>query len=350
LHLKNLQVRPIQPSEETRYRDVMKSHHYLGSSPKIGETLLYVALYQDEWVALISFTSAAWKCAARDQWIGWDFRHQYDRLHLVTNNSRFLILPQWHYPNLASRILSLCQRRIQTDWLERFGHPLLLLETFVDPQYFHGTLYKATNWICVGQTKGFARTRQGYAPDISSPKKVFVYPLQRNTQKLLSQHVLKSFYRSGVPKLMLSAEHMSLLPAFFSGMDDPRRAQGRRHPLSSVLAIAAGAILCGRVGYKGISDWAQSLGQKARERFRCRRIDGKYAVPSESIIRNVLIGVDPIQLDHALQRWNLAYGQEDESLAIDGKTMCNAVDEQGKQTHIMSAIGHDSMICYGQKK
>ncbi|MDZ7581920.1 MAG: DUF4338 domain-containing protein [Deltaproteobacteria bacterium] len=90
----------------------MQQFHYLGALPKISETLWYVATWCDQWVALLSFSAAALKCKARDRWIGWDFRHQYDRLKLLTNNSRFLILPDWHVPNLASRILSLCQKRL----------------------------------------------------------------------------------------------------------------------------------------------------------------------------------------------------------------------------------------------
>ena len=103
-------------------------------------------------------------------------------------------------------------------------------------------------------------------------------------------------------------------------------------------------------GYKAISDWADSLSQKARERFDCRRQKGRYLVPSESIIRDVLIRVDPKDLDCALQRWNEVYAGEDESLAIDGKTMCNAIDDQGHQAHVMSVIGHQTKICYTQKK
>jgi Domain of unknown function (DUF4338) len=76
----------------------------------------------------------------------------------LTNNSRFLILPNWHYPNLASRILSLCHKRLCRDWQERFGHPVLLIETFVDPKYFQGTVYRASNWVYVGDTKGFPST------------------------------------------------------------------------------------------------------------------------------------------------------------------------------------------------
>jgi len=103
-------------------------------------------------------------------------------------------------------------------------------------------------------------------------------------------------------------------------------------------------------GYRAISDWANSLGQKARRRFGCRYEGGRYIVPSEYIIRNVLIRVAPAHLDRALQRWNEVYAGEDESLAIDGKTMCNAIDDQGHQTHIMSVIGHQSKICHTQTK
>ncbi len=99
-----------------------------------------------------------------------------------------------------------------------------------------------------------------------------------------------------------------------------------------------------------ISLWAQDLGQKARARFRCCYRNRRYEVPSRTVIREVLVRVDPGALDRALQRWNAHYGANDEGLAIDGKTMCNAIDESDRQTHIMSAIGHRSKQCYTQKK
>jgi len=328
----------------------MQEHHYLGALPKISETLWYVATVADQWVALVSFSAAALKCSARDRWIGWNFRHQYDRLKLLTNNSRFLILPDWHFPNLASRILSLCQKRLPTDWQALFGHPVVLLETFVDPQRFRGTIYKAANWIYVGDTKGFHRTRKGYSATAQSPKMVFLKPLISDAQALLSRPILEPAYRTGGKKIMLSAQQMESLPQFFADIPDPRRAQGRRHQLSTVLAIAAGATLCGMRGYLAISDWAKSLGQKARRRFGCRYHDKRYIVPSMSIIRDVLIRVEPVHLDCALQRWNQVYAEQDETLAMDGKTMCNAIDNQGHQTHIMSVIGHQSKTCHTQKK
>jgi hypothetical protein len=341
----------VERKEEVRHHELMATHHYLGFLPKIGQTLWYVATYHEQWVALLSFSAAAWKCAVRDRWVGWDFHHQYDydRLKLIANNSRFLILPDWHCPNLGSKILSLCHRRLASDWQERFGHRLLLLETFVDPR-FHGTVYRAANWLYLGLTRGYSRTRQGYTNTVHSPKKVFVKALQNNARAVLSQPLLTFPYRQGVPKIMLSAQQMRSLPDFFTDIADPRRAQGRRHSLPTVLAIAAGAILCGMRGYKAIADWAQSLGPKARERLRCRRVNGRYWVPSESIIRDVMIRVDPTHLDRALQRWNQAYGQQDTTLAIDGKTMCNALDTNGHQTHVMSVVGHHTKTCYTQKK
>jgi len=350
LNLSKVLIRPVRPFEEQRFQQLMQKHHYLGALPKISETLWYVATFADQWIALLSFSAPALKCSPRDRWIGWDFRHQYDRLKLLTNNSRFLILPDWHFPNLASRILSLSQKRLPADWQRVFGHPVMLLETFVDPQRFQGTIYKAANWIYVGNSKGFRRTRQGYSDKAHSPKMVFLKPLISNVQALLSQPVLEPAYRTGGPKIMLSAQHMKSLPEFFTDIPDPRRPQGRRHRLSTVLAIAAAATLCGMRGYLAISDWAKSLGQKARERFRCRYQNRHYTVPSLSTIRDVLIRVDPVHLDRALQRWNQVYGCQDESLAIDGKTMCNAIDDEGCQIHIMSAIGHQTKTCYTQKK
>lgn len=328
----------------------MQQHHYLGSMQKIGETILYVATLRDEWVALFSFSAAALKCAARDRWIGWDFRHQYDRPKLVVNNSRFLILPDWHIPNLGSRVLALCQRRLRKDWQESFGHPIVLMETFVDPQRFHGTVYRASNWLYVGDTKGFRRTGKGYSDKMREPKMLFLKPLQPDARQLLSQPILNPNYLTRKSKIMLTADQMHTLPSFFAKIPDPRRAQGCRHTLRAVLAISAGAILCGMRGYKAISDWADSLNQKARERFGCRIENDRYVVPSSYVIRDILMRVDPQHLDGALQLWNELYAEQDESLAIDGKTMCNAIDDEGRQTHIMSAVGHNTKVCYTQKK
>lgn len=350
IDLKQIAVRPVSVSEEPRYRELMQQHHYLGDLAKIGHTLWYVATYEQKWIALLTFSASALKCAARDRWIGWDYRHQYGRLKLIANNSRFLILPDWHRPNLGSKVLALCERRIHTDWLAHFDQQVLLLETFVDAARYRGTVYRAANWRCLGQTQGSRRIQGGYSARDGSPKLVFVRPLRHDAQFQLSRPILPVHYRQEAPKIMLAREHMSALPTYFKDISDPRRKQGRRHPLPVVLAIAAGGTLCGMDGYKAIAGWAKDLGTKARERFGCRIENRQRLVPSESVIRDVLVRVDPDALDRALQRWNADYGQTDESLAIDGKTMCNAIDEDGRQTHIMSVVGHETAQCYTQKK
>lgn len=350
IDLSVVKISPIEARDETRYRRLMAEHHYLGDLPKISHTLWYVATYENSWIALLSFSAAALKCSVRDQWIGWDFRNQYGRLKLIANNSRFLILPEWHYPNVASKILSLCHKRIAQDWQIRFSQPLLLLETFVDPSRFHGTIYRASNWIYLGLTKGYSRVRQGYSSQPTSPKYVFIYPLKSNVREELSARILNPLYQTGELNMSLSAAQMQSLPDFFMQIPDPRRAQGRRHPLHVVLAIAAAATLCGMSGYKAIAGWAKDLGKKACERFGCRYEKGLYIVPSESIIRDVLVRVSPDDFNAALQKWEAFYGHTDQRLAVDGKTMCNAIDKEGKQTHIMSVIGHESATCYTQKK
>lgn len=350
MNLGELAVRPVERAEEARHQGLMQAHHYLGALPKIGETLWYVATYRAEWVALLTVSAAAWKCGVRDRWIGWDVRRQYARLKLIANNSRFVILPGWHRRNLGSKTLSLCQKRLPDDWRTRFGHPLVLIETFVDPQRFQGTVYRAANWVYLGQSLGYRRVRGGYSGTPLAPKKVFVTALQADARAILAQPCLPPGYHTGAPTMRLQADHMRSLPECFVDIPDPRQAQGRRHRLAVVLAIAAGATLCGMRGYQAMAGWARSLGPQARERFGCRRKDGGYVVPSESIIRAVLIRVDPEALDRALQRWNARYGPVDETLAIDGKTMRNAIDGAGHQTHVMSVVGHTSKTCYTQKK
>jgi len=350
LNLHQISARLILKSEEKRFQTLMQTHHYLGALPKIGENLWYVVIWREQWIALLSFSAAALKCAVRDQWVGWSYHNQYDRLHLLANNSRFLILPDWHYPNLASKTLAICKKRLSGDWQKAYGHPVLLLETFVDPQRFNGTIYHASNWLYLGDTKGYRRTATHYSTKKHSPKKIFVQPLIKNVQHILATAVLDKKYQHGKPNMKLTAAQMESLPDFFKSITDPRRTQGRRHQLPTVLSIAVAATLCGMKGYKAMSDWANSLGQKSRARFRCRREDGRRVVPSEFVLRDVLIRVDPAELDSAFCRWNDTYGEQDESLAIDGKTMCNAIDEEGHQTHIMSVVGHESNRCYTQKK
>jgi len=343
-------VRPVTAIEESRYKSQMAEHHYLGYLPKIGETIWYVATWRDRWLAQISLSSAALKCAVRDRWIGWDFHNQFDRLKLIANNSRFLILPEGRHPNVGSCILGRLERRVISDWLQRFGHPLLLLETFVDPSRFYGGVYRASNWFELGYTQGFRRLRDGYNNTPRDPKLVFVRPLCRAVQARLTQSSLIDLGLTGVPRMQIAASQMRSLPDYFRDIPDPRRPQGRRHRLHVVLGLAVGACLCGMKGYKAIAQWADLLGVAARRRFGCRFYKGSYIVPSCSVIRDCLVRVDPDKLDEALSAWALDQLSPNEALALDGKTMKGAVDDQGAKTHILSLVGHHSRQCIAQKK
>lgn len=144
------------------------------------------------------------------------------------------------------------ERRIGADWQQHFGLPLLLLETFVDPRRFHGGAYRAANWHEPGLTRGYRRTREGYSATAEAPKRVFVRPLCRDAVARLTHHDRARLGLAGVTKMQLNAQQMRSLPQCFATIADPRRAQGRRHRLPVVLAIAAGATLCGMRGYKAI--------------------------------------------------------------------------------------------------
>jgi hypothetical protein len=231
-----------------------------------------------------------------------------------------LILPERHYPNLASKTLSLCLKRLSGAWQTHFDHPLLLVETLIDPAHFQGTLYKASNWLYLGNTRCFSRTRQSYSTTATAPKMLFVYLLQANARAMITRPLLESPCQSGTPKLRLSADKLQSLYDYFTTIPDPRRAQGR-NSLPTVLAISTAAVYYGRAGYKGIWDWAKALVPKGRERFRYRYVKGGFQISSESIFRIVLIRLrEPEQLNLALQHWHKVHGQDDESLAIDGKT------------------------------
>ena len=117
-----------------------------------------------------------------------------------------------------------------------------------------------------------------------------------------------------------------------------------------MLALAAAATLCGMRGYKAISEWVDDLSPRVLQRFRVRRRNGQYRPPSLSAMRSLLIRVNPAQLDAALRTWHEAHGSGDSALAIDGKTIRGAIDDEGCQAHVLGIIGHDTKAPWGQKK
>jgi len=139
-------------SEYKLFNCLLSRYHYLSYRGAVGENLKYLILdVQGRPLACLLFGSAAWKTASRDTFIGWTPKDREGNLRYLTNNMRFLILPWVRVPHLASHILSRIVRRISADWQGKYGHPVYLLETFVDCSLFRGVCYRAANWILTGQ-------------------------------------------------------------------------------------------------------------------------------------------------------------------------------------------------------
>ena len=161
---------------EGLWDDLVREHHYLSYQKLLGRYIKYLVFIDQKPVAALSWSAAARKLHVRDWFIGWDDIQRRQHLHHFISNSRFLIPPWVKIHNLGSHVLSLVIKRLKQDWFQRFGVSLWMLETFVDPRYFHGTLYKASNWTPIGQTAGYGKKGIGYIHH-GHKKEVYVYVL-----------------------------------------------------------------------------------------------------------------------------------------------------------------------------
>ena len=182
-------VAPVKRAELPLFKHLLSRYHYLGYSGTVGRNMKYMVFDSTgNPMACLLFGSAAWKSAARDNYIGWNAAAREANINLTTNNTRFLILPWVRVPHLASHILGQVARRIGADWLEKYGHRVHLLETFVEKERFAGTCYKAANWVCVGETTG--RSRNDRHNNLKVPvKDIYLYPLTRNWSEVLCHEV-----------------------------------------------------------------------------------------------------------------------------------------------------------------
>jgi hypothetical protein len=328
----------------------MRQHHYLGFERIVGESLCYVASRGNDWVALIGWGSAAFKCTARDQWIGWGPPLQWRRLHLIANNVRFLILPDYHEPNLASRLLALNLKRLRQDWELYFGHPLLLAETFVDGARFRGTCYRAAGWQVLGHTRGFAKCNRRYWRH-GQPKLVFVRPLVPDARSRLAAPFSPPLTspRKENP-WMIDANRLPLegkdgLLDLLKTLVDPRKPRGIRHPVVTVVALAVCAALSGARSFCAIAEWAQGLSPDALRQLGSKR----RTPPSEPTIRRILQHLDADRLDVQIGQWLVRhYPLAGRAVAVDGKTLRGGHDSGQTPPHLLSAILHQEAVVIGQ--
>lgn len=184
-----LEFEVVEKGEASRlWTELIERHHYLQYRVPVGANLRHLVRSSRKGagvLACLSWSSPAWKMAARDEWIGWNGEKRTRNLQLIVNNSRFLVLPWVHVKGLASKILAYSARQVSIDWQARYGYRPLLLETLVDGQRFRGTCYRAANWIWVGQTQGRGRMDRQHKAHGQAVKNIYIYPLVRDARQRL---------------------------------------------------------------------------------------------------------------------------------------------------------------------
>ena len=173
-----------QTAGEKLYNSLLAQYHYLGYCYPIGEQLKYLISWRDRPIACMGYSSAVRHLAPRDRFIGWTAEDRKKNLRLIAYQTRYLILPWVEVKNLASYVLALIARRICSDWRRTYSHPVYLLETFVDPQKYKGTCYRAANWLYLGVTTGRGKNDQTNRPN-RSLKAVWCYPLCKNFRQVM---------------------------------------------------------------------------------------------------------------------------------------------------------------------
>ena len=353
--LKRVTVRLLREEERARFDALLEQKHYLCSARMVGRTLRYVAELDGEWVALACFSAAALHLKAREKWIGWSARQRARRLGFVVNNSRYLVLPERErLPNLASRALGLFLRRLSRDWQERWGHPVFVVESFVDETRYRGVCYRACGFEAVGPTAGFKRASRDFYHEHGEPKQLYLKELQPGARTLLRRgrwpkELVEHEERIAGPCPWRAPDLESLLDRFRQ-LRDSRSGHGLRHRQPFVLACSAVAVLMGAGGYQAIEDTCRKFTSRQLRALGCRRNrDGVYAPPSDSTLFRVLSKVDTHQFDRIVGDWLL---EQELSviarLAVDGKTLRGSTRTDGKPLQLLSAVTHRLRLTLAQ--
>lgn len=354
--LKTLQIEVItESSDHEEAQLLLKEHHYLGELTPVGERLYYsIRDGHGNWLAVMAFTSAARRLRHRDAWINWTDEQRRRRLRLVANNARFLLLPDRTVPNLGSAILKRVCSRLSEDWQEHYGHPILALETFVDPSRFSGTVYTAAGWEELGLTQGNSRKGRDYYEANDSPKRLFVKALQRGSRRSLQAEQLKpalAYVDEEAPKRCTynSPELESLKERFKRAVPEYHQ-QRCTYPVYALLCIMAMAHLAGAPrGQKDLEVFAASLSQKQRRALGIRRKPNSkyYPSPDQSTFSRMMSKVDISATEAVLMEWQTALRgkpPEDELICLDGK-----IPKHSGGKNVLTAVTSPSMHYLGSE-
>lgn len=354
--LRKVRVRLLAENEVGQFNYYIEQEHYLESSRFAGQALRYVAEVEGQWVALLTFSAPALHLKGRERWIGWSPRQRARRLGLVVNNSRFLVLPKrQRYPNLASRVMGLALRRLSADWQERWGHPVLVVESFVDESQYRGTCYRACAFQAVGATEGFGRASRDFYQEHGQPKQLYLRELRPGACRRLRQARLPeelAVHEAEVagpcpfraPALESLLESLSALP-------DSRHGHGLRHKQRFVLACAVVCTLMGACGYRAFENTCKKFTQRQLRALGGTpdEEDGRYYPPSDSTFQRVLNQVDALAVARIIGQW---LGQQEvgalAQLAVDGKVLRGSGRHDGKALQLLSAVTHHLRLTLDQ--
>lgn len=305
-NLDKLTVRPIRPDERTTWDHLMTSHHYLQSSRLTGESIRYVALFDRRWTALLGWTSAAFKLSERDAWIGWSEQQRLQRLKVIACSARLLVLPDAQIKNMASKALALNLKRLSSDWVTVYKHPIVLAETFIDHSRFTGACYRAAGFLPVGFTKGFGISAGNYYFH-GKTKRILLRPLQRKAKEWLRAPFVHPLLMQGSPhQPLLDLNRLNLFQSGgllerLSALPEWRKPYGKRHNRAIILAMVVCAEIANVVNsYREIGRFIETLSQETLFDFGCSR---RYGAPSESTIRRAMPAVDLEKLCQIVTGW-----------------------------------------------
>lgn len=351
--LETIQVRLILPKERGRWNKLVRRYHYLKSAHLVGEQLRYVVTdAKGTWLALMGWSAAALHLKARDQSIEWTEEQRERRLHFLAQNSRFVLLvKRQQLPNLASRALSLCLKRLSADWQGKYKHPILMVESFVDRQLFHATAYKASGWQALGYSSGFKRVAEDFYQRHNRPKELWVKELETRAwqwlrAKQLPAH-LAPYEKATPPACGTKTDQMPSLFERFDQVADWRKPIGKRHKLSTVMAIVALACLAGvGQGYRAVSRFSKRLTKLQRRALHCwiHPDTGKSRVPSETVFQRVLQAIPRRQIEAIALQWQndlLGPVPATDAVVIDGKEV------RGGDVMLVNAIAQPSQRLLG---
>jgi hypothetical protein len=332
--LEHLTVRLVRAEEVARFGELIVTHHYLKSAQLVGEHLRYVATYQGQWLGLASWSAPALHLKARDHFIGWSEEQRRRRLPLVVNNSRLLILPECHYPNLISRFMKLMLGELSSDWQQSWGHPVALAETFVDPHLYQGTAYKVSGWSHLGKTSGWKRSAEDFYLKHDRPKQVWVRELVKKACRKMRGEQLPAAWAlveaRVAPRCTAKAGEMrSLREHLRAEVPEFRAKEALAYPIGGLLALIALAMFSGvRRGPQDLADYAATLspGQLRALGFRLKRGTQQIRCPGISTFQRVLAAVEAKAVERALLLWQeqVLGPPQDQLVIVDGKTLRHA--------------------------